>query len=94
MPPPLHHIKINSDVAIRENFAVAATVFRDSKGVVLGAIVEKFVVGSLVEGEAIAAKLGVSEASNRRWPRVILECDSSLVIKSIQSSPSVLIKNQ
>lgn len=57
LPPPPGVIKINSDMAIWENFVVVAIVCCNDQGVVLGAVVEKIAVGSLVEGEAIAAKL-------------------------------------
>lgn len=65
-PPPPNVIKINSDVAIPADFAVLAVVFRDSQGVVLGAQAEKINVGSVVEGEALAIKMGASEASKRQ----------------------------
>ncbi|KAB1203276.1 hypothetical protein CJ030_MR8G026870 [Morella rubra] len=87
VPPPPDTVKVNTDVAIRENFAVAAAVFRGSQGIVLGATAEKILVGSPVEGEAVVAKMGIMEASHRGWPRVVLECDSSLVIKFILQYP-------
>lgn len=35
-PPPKPYVKINTDVDMRDGFAVAAGVFRDSRGQVLG----------------------------------------------------------
>lgn len=82
-PPTDHYIKINIDVSMRDGFVIAASVFWDSRGTILGAIVEKIVADSPVVGEAIVARLGVARAYRRGWQKSL---SSVMLLKS--SSPS------
>ncbi|KAB1200821.1 hypothetical protein CJ030_MR0G006180 [Morella rubra] len=75
--PPPDAVKINVDVAIREEFAVTTAIIRNHKGELLTYNFEK-------TGEATAAKRGVEVALSKGYKNIILEGDSESVVKAIQ----------
>ncbi|KAB1224236.1 hypothetical protein CJ030_MR2G005731 [Morella rubra] len=81
--PPNGKVKVNVDVAIRDQFAVIAALIRDSNGVVKGSKFEKIEAVQPLEGEVAAAKLGIDFAMQMRFWDIILEGDSAIVIKAI-----------
>ncbi|KAB1219636.1 hypothetical protein CJ030_MR3G011104 [Morella rubra] len=60
--PPNGKVKVNVDVAIRDQFAVIAALIRDSNGVVKGSTFEKIKAVQPLEREVAAAKLGIEYA--------------------------------
>lgn len=59
VPPPVTKVKVNVDAAIRETYAVIVAIIRDSGGVVLRAEAKRIDAVDSLEGEAVAAKLGL-----------------------------------
>lgn len=80
-------IKVNVDVAIRDNFAVIIATARDFQGQIQGAVTKQIQAAGLLEGEAEAAKLGLEFVVDKGFREVMLEGDSELVIKAIQLWP-------
>ncbi|KAB1221495.1 hypothetical protein CJ030_MR2G027134 [Morella rubra] len=58
---------------------------RDHKGKVVEAQIFKEIVDSPLEGEAVAAQLGIQEAIRRDLKSVQLEGDALLAIKALQN---------
>lgn len=73
-PSPLTNgsIIINFDVAIREDFALAACSFRNSAGLILGLITKKLRSIDADSAEAHAASLGIVEARYRGWNSIVI----------------------
>lgn len=63
--PPGDTVRVNVDVGVRDNFAVAATIIRDHHGAICGFKVAKLDVVDPLNGEAGAAKLGVQFAQQQ-----------------------------
>lgn len=83
----MHTIKVNTDVAIHDSYAVAVAITQDCNGQVKGASVKRLNVVDPVEGEVEAVKLGVKLTCNHDFANVILESDSETDIKAINSWP-------
>ncbi|KAB1221445.1 hypothetical protein CJ030_MR2G013169 [Morella rubra] len=83
-PPPQHTIKINVDVAIRDDFAAIAL---DFQGVVLVVGVKQIDAVEPLIDEAHAAKMGTELATHMGFRDIILEGDYELVIKAIRAWP-------
>lgn len=82
-PPPPRFIKINSNCVIREEFGVVTQLcFAIILGVV-GTCVQKVGYSLLLVGEAIAVQLGVEKAKSCSWGHVVLESDSTEVVRAI-----------
>lgn len=93
-PPGTGIIKINVDVAIPENadFIRIAMVARDARGVTIW-WARKEIVGRPhpSEGEAMAVVLGVHQALDKGWSRVIIETDSLPVFRYLNEGASSLV---
>lgn len=86
-PPPLGFIKLIFDVAVHEEFAVGAAVLRNDQGNVVGAVVKKLSTTDPLEGELLAAEIGIKEAGRQGIKRLLVEGDSLLAIKAFSSYP-------
>lgn len=73
-------------MAIRESYAVIATIIRDSSGVVLGARVRQIDAVDALEGEAEAARLGMELVRCQGFREVLLEGDSESRLHRWQAS--------
>jgi hypothetical protein len=82
--PPLNWFKINFDIAIRDSFSAQAAVCRDSNGQIIHMISQISLPCLPIVGEALAALLGVSLASQLNIDRFILEGDSGVVVSALQ----------
>lgn len=85
-PPLPGTVKMNFDVAIREEFAMGAAVIRDHCGKISGACVKETQVNDPLEGEVFAAHLGF-EARRCGFKSVILEGDSLHTIEAFRKYP-------
>jgi hypothetical protein len=64
LPPFAGCIKRNFDVAIRDNFAIAAVVISNSSGEVICAVTQKLSVSDVLKGEAFVALLATRLAAS------------------------------
>ena len=83
IPPALNWIKIDFDIAIRDNFSAQAAVCRSSDGTIIH-------MASLISppcspnmGEALAAQLAISVACSLNLDQFILKGDSEVVIQAL-----------
>jgi hypothetical protein len=84
VPPPLGYLKVNFDVAIRPNFAVAASTLRDHEGNFLAVNSLKLPPMEVAMGEAHAALLASRIAVSFGCSRLIIEGDSLLTILAVK----------
>lgn len=82
-PPPKESLKVNIDVAIREEFAVVAALIQDHKGQLRGFKTARISAVEPLVGEAMAMKMGVELASHLGYQNIILEGDSEIVISAL-----------
>jgi hypothetical protein len=83
--PPLNWFKINFDTAIRDSFSTQVAVCLDSSGQIIH-MISKISHPCLPNvGEALAALIGVSLASQLHIDRFILEGDSEVVVSTLQN---------
>jgi hypothetical protein len=73
----------NFDVAIREDFAVAAVVISDSTGNIISAATQKFFFTDVGMGEAAAALLTTRLAAACGVTSFVMEGDALLVVLAI-----------
>jgi hypothetical protein len=82
--PPSSVVKRNFDVAIREDFAVAAVVVSDSTGNIISAATQKFFFTDVGMGEAAAAALLTTRlAAACGVTSFVMEGDALLVVLAI-----------
>ena len=84
-PPPLNWIKLNFDVAIREDKASVAVVARDQRGKLIGAWTEQLEQTKPLLGEAKATWLAIKKAADEGFKRIILEGDALNVIEPLKN---------
>ena len=85
--PPANLVKINLDGAVfsKDNFFGVGAMIRDENGLVLGSCTKRLPQAySVVEVEALAAKIALALAKDLGVTRVILEGDSMVVIKALR----------
>ena len=85
-PPPKNWIKINFDVAIREEKTTVAVVGRDDNGYLLLTWSKHFESGNSLLGEARAAWFAMNCAVNEGFRNIILEGDAWNVIEPLKKS--------
>jgi hypothetical protein len=83
VPPPRGYHKVNFDVAIKPNYAIAATILRDHRGDILAACSKCLPSMEANQGEANAALLAVHPTSHFGSSSIILERDSLTTILAI-----------
>lgn len=84
IPPPLGFFKVNFDVAIRPNFAVAAATLRDHNGNFLAVNSLKLPHMDVNLGEAHAALLAIRLATAHGCSPLLIEGDSLLTTLAIK----------
>nr|XP_023917825.1 uncharacterized protein LOC112029377 [Quercus suber] len=84
-PPPLNWIKINFDVAIKEDKASVAAVARDQRGKFIAAWTEQLEQIEPLLGEAKAAWLAINKAAEEGFKRIILEGDALNIIGPLKN---------
>jgi len=82
-PPCSGFLKCNFDVAIRDNFAVAAAVISNSDGEIILAATQKLSITDALAGEAFAALLTSRLATSVGLENFLLEGDALLVILAV-----------
>jgi hypothetical protein len=80
LPPICRCLKSNFDVAIHDNFAVAAAVVSKSVGEIILAMIQKLSISNILIGEASAALLATWLAAFTGTIDYTLEGDALLVI--------------
>jgi hypothetical protein len=83
LPPDFESFKGNFDVAIREDFAVAAAVISDSSGEVILAATKRLSSTDVLMGEAAATFLATWLAVSTGVRKFLLEGDALLVILAV-----------
>lgn len=88
--PPLDWIKLNSDGASRGNPGVAGggRIFRSATGAFVQAYSMKCGTCSSVKAERWAALKGLVIAREMQIPRLILEVDSEVVVRTLLDDPA------
>lgn len=83
-PPPCGWIKVNTDGAARgtPGHAGGGGIFRDRSGAILGCFAAYYGITCALEAEISAAMFAITEARDRGWRRLWLECDSMLVVQA------------
>ncbi|GKE98067.1 F-box domain containing protein, partial [Tanacetum coccineum] len=82
-------VKLNCDGAFKSNQGAIGIVARDSEGVILACIGERWQASSLLAMELLAIRNACNLALTNGWAGVIIESDSSDAI-ALSSSESVL----
>ncbi|PON57500.1 hypothetical protein PanWU01x14_174060 [Parasponia andersonii] len=75
LPPPPPWIKINVDVAIRNDVAIATAVARDDQGTVLDAYTSVVQLTYPLVIEVAAMLLGIHLTREQYWPKKVIESD-------------------
>ncbi|KAB1201744.1 hypothetical protein CJ030_MR2G023038 [Morella rubra] len=83
VPPPCGWLKVNMDVAIRQNGSYIAIFVRDSYSSLCLVYIERLVAMDPIVREAFAWAEAVSLARWLKWDKVLFECDSLLVCKDV-----------
>ncbi|KAL8134789.1 hypothetical protein AgCh_009705 [Apium graveolens] len=93
--PDLGSLKLNVDAAVSlgaSSFSVGL-VLRDHSGAfICGKVVNKFMVASVFEAEALAVLEGLNWLLTRNHVNVIIESDSLLTVQALQSTPEILLE--
>ena len=84
-PPLQEWIKVNFDVAVKENASFASIVARSQDGNIIQAWKEKFPPSSPLWAEANAALLTIKSCAELNFNNVIFEGDALMVIDAINS---------
>ncbi|KAL4332119.1 hypothetical protein GQ457_07G022500 [Hibiscus cannabinus] len=86
-PPPLGSIKINCDASfdVGSSLASAAAILRDNKGHLIGGISKCFRASSAGMAEAIALRLGMTQALKEGFSSIVMESDNAGLISRLQS---------
>ena len=84
-PPPAGWVKLNFDVAIRENKTSVAVVGRDNHGRIVLAWTDILDLGSPLWGEAKAEYVAINQAVKVGLKRVIIEGDTWNVIAPLKT---------
>nr|XP_023927580.1 uncharacterized protein LOC112038979 [Quercus suber] len=85
-PPPYGWVKLNFDVAVREEKISLAIVGRDDKGVLVFAWTEQIEPSSPLVGKAKAALCAIKRAIENGFSKIIVEGDAWNVIDPLSSA--------
>ncbi|KAB1221835.1 hypothetical protein CJ030_MR2G004015 [Morella rubra] len=84
-PPTEGMLKINFDVAVRENWLCAGVVCRNHHGEVLRVRTQKFRGRDPLKGEALAARIAFALAEEFVDTDILIEGDSLLLVEQVEN---------
>ena len=87
-PPPPSWIKLNFDVAIREEKTYVAAIGRDQEGNLVAAWAEQLCSGSPLSGEVNAALLAIQRAADTGFKNIVIEGDAWNIIEPLRNQGS------
>ncbi|KAL5550337.1 hypothetical protein UlMin_000513 [Ulmus minor] len=88
-PPPARWIKINLDVAIRNDIAVIACVARDAGGSIVKWAAKQISTSSPLTAKALDAFFVVELAVIARWAFVMFASNSKIVVNALNASSDI-----